>query len=70
MLLENSREITPERRKRQKQSKNNTQFWLWLVICKEQYCIGTWIVRCMNQGISEVLIKKMTRVNMDILGTH
>ena len=39
-------------------------------ICKEQYCIGTWIVRFMNQGKSEVVQKKMARVNIDILGTH
>ena len=32
--------------------------------CKEQYCIGTWNVRSMNQGKLE-----MARVNVDILGT-
>ena len=32
MLLEISGEITPERMKRQSQSKNNTQLWMWLVI--------------------------------------
>ena len=36
--------------------------------CKEQYCIGTWNVRSMNQGKLEVVKQKMTRVNMDILG--
>ena len=30
---------------------------------KEQYCIGTWNVRSMNQGKQE-----MARVNIDILG--
>ena len=35
--------------------------------CKEQYCIGTWNVRSMNQGKLEV-VKQMTRVNIDILG--
>ena len=35
---------------------------------KEQYCIGTWNVRSMNQGKLEVVIKKMARVNVDILG--
>ena len=30
--------------------------------CKEQYCIGTWNVRSMNQG------KLVARVNIDILG--
>ena len=32
MLLEISGEITPERMKRQSQSKNNTQLWMGLVI--------------------------------------
>ena len=32
MLLENSGEVTPERMKRQSQSKNNTQLWVWMVI--------------------------------------
>ena len=40
--------------------------------CKEQYCIGTWNVRSMNQGKLEVLKfhfgMEMTRVNIDILG--
>ena len=36
--------------------------------CKEQYCIGTWNVRPMNQGKLEVIKKEMARVNIDILG--
>ena len=36
--------------------------------CKEQYCIGTWSVRSMNQGILEVVKHEMARVNIDILG--
>ena len=36
--------------------------------CKEQYCIGTWNVRSMNQGKLEVIKQEMTRVNSDILG--
>ena len=36
--------------------------------CKEQYCIGTWNVRSMNQGILEVVKQAMARVNVDILG--
>ena len=36
--------------------------------CKEQYCIGTWNVRSMNQGKLEVVNKEMARVNIDILG--
>ena len=35
--------------------------------CKEQYCIGTWNVKSMNQGKLEV-VKQMERVNMGILG--
>ena len=35
--------------------------------CKEQYCIGTWNVRSMNQGKLEVK-QEMARVNVDILG--
>ena len=35
--------------------------------CKEQYCIGTWNVRSMNQGKLEVLKQEMPKVNTDIL---
>ena len=35
---------------------------------KEQYCIGTWNVRSMNQGKLEVVKQEMARVNIDILG--
>ena len=35
--------------------------------CKEQYCIGTWNVRSMNQGKLEVLTQEMARVNINIL---
>ena len=36
--------------------------------CKEQYCIGTWNVRFMNQGKLEVVKQEMARVNFNILG--
>ena len=36
--------------------------------CKEQYCIGTWNVRSMNQGKLKVIKQKIARVNVDILG--
>ena len=36
--------------------------------CKEQYCIGTWTVRFMNQGKLEMVQQEMTRVNINILG--
>ena len=35
--------------------------------CKEQYCIGPWDVRSMNQGKLEVVKQEMIRVNTDIL---
>ena len=35
--------------------------------CKEQYCIGTWNVRSMNQGKLEVVKQEMARVNVNIL---
>ena len=35
---------------------------------KEQYCIGTWNVRFMNQGKLEVVKQEMERVNVNILG--
>ena len=36
--------------------------------CKEQYCIGTWKVRSMNQGKLKVVTQEMARVNVNILG--
>ena len=35
---------------------------------KEQYFIGSWNVRSMNQGKLEVVRQEMARVNVDILG--
>ena len=35
---------------------------------KEQYCIGTWNVRSLNQGRLDVVKQEMARVNIDILG--
>ena len=35
--------------------------------CKEQYCIGTWNVRSMNQGKLEVVKQEMVKVNINIL---
>ena len=72
MLLEISGEITPERMKRLSQSKNNTLDATGdgskVRCCKEQYCIGTWNVRSMNQGKLEVVKQEMARVNIHILG--
>ena len=36
--------------------------------CKEQYCVGTWNVRSMNQSKLEVVKQEMVRVNVNILG--
>ena len=36
--------------------------------CKEQYYIGTWNVKSMNQGKLEVIKQEMARVNVDIPG--
>ena len=36
--------------------------------CNEQYCIGTWNVRSMNQSKLEVVKQEMARVNVDFLG--
>ena len=72
MLLEISGEITPDRMKGWSQSKNNavdvTGDRSKVRCCKEQYCIGIWNVRSMNQGKLEVVKQEMTRVNVNILG--
>ena len=36
--------------------------------CEEQYCIGTWNVRSMNQDKLEVVKQEMATVNINILG--
>ena len=36
--------------------------------CKEQYCIGIWNVKSMNQGKLEVVKQEMTTMNIDVLG--
>ena len=35
--------------------------------CKEQYCIGTWNVRSMNQGKLDLTNHEMARINIEIL---
>ena len=35
---------------------------------KQQYCIGTWNVRSMNQDKLELVKQEMARMNVDILG--
>ena len=72
MLLEISGEITPERMKRWSQKQHPvvdvTSVGSKVRCYKEQYCIGTWNVRSMNQGKLEVVKQEMARVNADILG--
>ena len=36
--------------------------------CKEQYCVGTWNVRSMNQGKLDIVKQEMARLNLNILG--
>ena len=36
--------------------------------CKQQYCIGTWNVRSINQGKLEVVKQGMARMNINTLG--
>ena len=36
--------------------------------CKEQYCIGTWNLRSMDQSKLKVVKQEMARVNVNILG--
>ena len=74
MQLKISGEMTPERMKRQKPKQkqhpvvdvtgDGSKVWC----CKEQYCIGTWNVRSMNQGKLKVVKEEMTSVNINILG--
>ena len=35
---------------------------------KEQYCVGTWNVRSMNQGKLDGVKQEMARLNIEILG--
>ena len=58
--------------KRLSESKNKDQLWMSgdrskVQGYKEQYCIGTWNVRSMNQGKLQV-VKETARMNIDILG--
>ena len=39
------------------------------VLCyKEQYCLGIWNIKSMNQGKLEVVKQEMARVNINNLG--
>ena len=63
----------PERTKWLGQSGNDSQLWMSggerkAQCCKEQYHIGTWNVRSMNQCKLEVVKQEKARVNINILG--
>ena len=73
MLLEMSGELTPgkkgmEPKRKQHPAVDVTGDGSKVRSCKEQYCIGTWNLRSMNQGKLEVVKQEMARVNIDILG--
>ena len=69
MLLEISGEITPDGAKAKTiPVVDMTGDRSKVQCCKEQYCIGTWNVRFMNQGKLKVVKQEMARVNVDILG--
>ena len=36
--------------------------------CKEQYCVGPWNVRSMNQGKLDMIKQEMARLNINIIG--
>ena len=66
-------EITPERMKGWSQRKQHPVVDVTgdrgkVHCCKEQYCIGTWNVRSMNQAKLVVVKQDMARVNINILG--
>ena len=73
MLLEISGEIAPEGMRRLSQSQSKcpvvdvTGDENKVPCHKEQYCIGTWNIRSMNQAELEV-VKQMRRMIIDILG--
>ena len=58
-----------EPKKKQYPSVNVTGDRSKIQSCKEQYCIGTWNVRSMNQGKLELVKQEMAGMNIDILGT-
>ena len=68
MLMKISGEITPERMKMEPKQKqhpveNVTGDGSKVQCCKEQYCIGTWNVRSMNQGKLEVVKQEIREGN-------
>ena len=73
MLLKISGETTSERMKDRAKANpvvDVTGDRSKIQCCKEQYCIGTWNFRSMNQGKLEVVKQEMARVNVDFLGIN
>jgi len=70
MILENNSRKNEETEPKKKQHRvvDVTGNGSKVQCCKEQYCIGTWNVRSVNQGKLEVVKQEMARVNIDILG--
>ena len=73
MLLEKNGEVTPEKIKRQSKAKTTpscgcTNNGSKVQCYKEQYFIGTWNVRPMNQDKWKMVKQEMARVNIIILG--
>ena len=72
ILLEKSREISPEGMKRLSQSRNNVQLWVHLVVNVKTDAVKNNTaqepVRSLNQGNLEVVKQEMARVNTDLLG--
>ena len=76
ILLETSGEITPEKNEETKPKQKQypvvdvTGDGSKVQCCEEQYSIGTWNVRSMNQGKLEVVKQKMARVNINNFRNH
>ena len=62
MLLENSKNEEPEPKQKQCPVVDVTGGGSKIQSCKEQYCMGTWNVKSMNQGKLEVVKQEMERV--------
>ena len=68
VLLEIGGDITPEHEEAEPKQKQHAVVDVpgdrsKVQCCKEQYCIGTWIVWSMIQGKLEVVKQEMARVN-------
>ena len=59
-------ELEPKRKQHPVVDVTSSRSRVWC--CKEQYCIGMWNFRSMNQGKLEMVKREMARVNIDIWG--